>query len=125
MTTWRPARKPRSEVDPEPINAALGRLTRKLSMAEPSVLSAVFSQWENLVGAEIASHAKPRSLHRGVLVLEVDHPAWATQLRYMCSEIMSTVNASTKPGTVEDVRVIVGGFQSHDHGRRRGFDTPV
>ncbi len=108
MTTWRPAGTPRSDREPEPINAALERVTRKLSMAGPSVLSVVFSQWERLVGPDIASHAKPKSLHDGVLVLEVDHPAWATQLRYMSSDIILTVNASTRPGLVEDIRVVVG-----------------
>lgn len=111
MTTWRPARKPRGESDPEPINAALERVTRKLSMADPSTLSVVFSQWERLVGTDIAAHAKPKSLYGGVLVLEVDHPAWATQLRYMCSDIISAINTSTKPGLVEDVRVVVGRSQ--------------
>lgn len=125
MTTWRPARKPRSELDPEPLNAALERVTRKLSMADPSTLSMVFSKWESLVGADIAAHAKPRSLHGGVLVLEVDHPAWATQLRYMSFDIISSVNASTKPGLVEEVRVVVGKSERQESARRRGFDTPV
>jgi predicted nucleic acid-binding Zn ribbon protein len=94
-------------------------------MADPSMLSMVFSQWERLVGADIAAHAKPRSLHGGVLVLEVDHPAWATQLRYMSFDIISSVNTSTKPGLVEEVRVVVGKSERQESARRQGFDTPV
>jgi predicted nucleic acid-binding Zn ribbon protein len=47
----------------------------------------VFGRWEELVGPGIAAHAKPVSLRRGVLLVEVDSNAWATQLRYMVSDV--------------------------------------
>ena len=65
----------------------LDRTTRRLGGPSAASASAVFARWEEMVGPDIAGHARPRSLHDGVLVLAVDEPAWATQLSYMTGEV--------------------------------------
>ena len=94
-------------------------------MADPSVLAVVFSRWETIVGGEIAKHAKPRSLHGGTLVLEVDHPAWASQLRFMVEELIETINSSTEPGLVDTVKVVVARGEEGARYPRRSFDAPL
>lgn len=83
----------------------------------PAVVTAVFTRWPEIVGMEIAAHAVPRSLKGGVLLLEADQPAWASQLRYMATEIRDRITAATGNHEVVDVRVRVVG--ELPEGRRR------
>lgn len=46
-------------------------------------VSGVFGRWEELVGSQIAQHARPIRLDSRVLVVEVDDPAWATQIQLL------------------------------------------
>jgi predicted nucleic acid-binding Zn ribbon protein len=94
-------------------------------MPDPMVLAAVFSRWETLVGTEISEHAKPRSLHEGTLILEVDHPAWASQLRFMSEELIASINSATKPGLVETLKVVVARSEEVARYPRRSFDAPL
>lgn len=49
---------------------------------------AVFSDWEAVVGESLARHARPLRLDGAVLVVAVDHPAWATQVRALAPAIL-------------------------------------
>ncbi len=85
--------------------------------------STVFSRWEQIVGPDIAGHARPVSLHRGVLVLAVDHPAWATQLRYMTAELLTRVAEATGGGAgaeVTEIHLRVTGEPAPEAPFRRG-----
>jgi predicted nucleic acid-binding Zn ribbon protein len=48
-----------------------------------SALGGVFGRWEEAVGAAVAAHVQPVKLDGRTLVVEVDDPAWATQLRFL------------------------------------------
>ena len=41
------------------------------------------------VGPQIAAHARPASLTDGRLVVDVDHPTWATQLRFLEQDLLA------------------------------------
>jgi predicted nucleic acid-binding Zn ribbon protein len=43
----------------------------------------VFGRWAEAVGDAIAGHVRPIKLDGTMLVVEVDDPAWATQLRFL------------------------------------------
>jgi predicted nucleic acid-binding Zn ribbon protein len=72
------------------------------------VVSAVFTHWEEIVGAPVAANAWPVSLARGVLVIGVEHPGWATQLRFMTADITARVAAVSGSDAVERVEIKVG-----------------
>ena len=78
--------------DPVPIGDSLNSVIRSLrneSADAPSAGSAakqmgdVFGRWTEAVGDAIAAHVKPIKLDGTTLVVEVDDPAWATQLRFL------------------------------------------
>jgi predicted nucleic acid-binding Zn ribbon protein len=79
----------------------------------------VFSCWDDLVGAEIAAHARPQSLRDGVLVMVVDQPAWASQLRFMTADILRRLGAATGTASVSDIRIRVAGNRSSKTGGER------
>jgi predicted nucleic acid-binding Zn ribbon protein len=43
----------------------------------------VFGRWEEAVGAAVAAHVQPVKLDGTTLVVKVDDPAWATQLKFL------------------------------------------
>jgi predicted nucleic acid-binding Zn ribbon protein len=94
---------------PRLVRESLDSLARRLGTADPPLLTAVFAQWEDLVGPAVAAHARPLSLARRVLVVGVDHPGWATQLRYLAPELLDRLAAGAGPGQIERVEVKVMG----------------
>jgi predicted nucleic acid-binding Zn ribbon protein len=86
----------------------LPRFARRLGGTTPAVLSAVFTRWEEIVGAPVAAHAWPVSVRQGVLVIGVEHPGWATELRFMTADIAARVAAVSGIEAVERVEIKVG-----------------
>ena len=71
-----------------------------------TALAAVFAHWEEIAGAALARHAQPVRLNSEVLVVAVDQPAWATQVRALARTLLDRVEeiAGQAPGRLE-VRV--------------------
>lgn len=123
MSTWQPSTPPPGERDPKKLSELLDRTAKRLGGPSSGTSSAVFARWEQVVGPDIAGHARPVSLHRGILVLAVDHPAWATQLRYMTSDILTRISEATGTAEVSEIHLRVAGEQPARTGfRRRGKD---
>ena len=47
----------------------------------------MFGRWEEAVGPALAAHVRPVRLERGTLLVEVDDPAWATQVRFLADDV--------------------------------------
>jgi predicted nucleic acid-binding Zn ribbon protein len=92
-------------------------------------LGVIFAHWEELVGPDVASHAKPYRLRAGVLVIEVDQPAWATQLRFLSAQLLERVGDVAGPDGVREVQIRVGAGPAGRSGTpgapRRRPDTPL
>jgi len=73
--------------DPVPLADSLGAVVRTLRGGLPGpsaqTMGGVFGRWEEAVGEAVARHVQPLKLDGGRLVVEVDDPAWATQLRFL------------------------------------------
>lgn len=48
--------------------------------------------WEQVVGGQIAHHARPLRLREGVLEVRVDQPIWMQQLQLMAPQILAKLN---------------------------------
>ncbi len=107
MTTWRETVPDHGDVGPRPVAESLDRVTRAFGAPRARVLAALFSRWETVVGHEIAEHAAPRSLRDGVLVVLVDQPAWATQLRYLAPELLARIRAAGAGSAVTELQIRV------------------
>jgi hypothetical protein len=46
-------------------------------------LAGLFGRWDEAVGHAVAAHVRPLKVDGTTLVVEVDDPAWATQLRFL------------------------------------------
>jgi hypothetical protein len=93
---------------PRRIRDALATLSRRLGLPDPVKTGAIWGRWEELVGTDIAAHARPSSVRAGVLRVRADSPAWAQELQYLQEEIRARVNAGLGHQVVGEVRVYTG-----------------
>ena len=50
-------------------------------------MSGLEHRWAEVVGEQVASHTRPVRVRGGTLLVSVDDPAWASELRWMTEEI--------------------------------------
>lgn len=94
--------------DPMPLSAALDSVMRSLRGPDRAAASGVFGRWEETVGEAIARHVTPIRLADGVLLVEVDEPAWATQFEFMTSDVRRRLT-EVAGVTVDRIEVRVAG----------------
>ncbi len=92
MTADSDASSPNPE--PRPLSRALGRVLKSLRGGDVSTTATVFGRWSDLVGDAVAAHVTPVKLDRGTLVVEVDDPAWATQMRFLEADLLARLRGS-------------------------------
>ena len=71
----------RRNSEPRPLDGSLEALARRLGVEGAVGLGQLFSRWPEIVGEAMAEHVQPVRIDRTALVVTVDHPAWATQVR--------------------------------------------
>jgi len=67
----------------------------------------LLKRWPELAGEALAAHVRPTALHATTLVLTVDDPAWATQLKYLQTDLVTRLGEALGTGRVTDLRVVV------------------
>ena len=65
----------------------------------------IHAAWVEIAGEELARHVTPVRLAGGVLVVQAESPAWATQVRYLAPELRDRANAVLGEGEVRTVTV--------------------
>ena len=84
----------------------LNRLLHSLGSPNIDTVSGVFGLWQELVGEQVATHVTPIKLERGRLIVEIDDPSWATQMRFLEPQLIEKLNAATTSTiTAIEVRV--------------------
>ena len=73
--------------DPVPITASLDSIMRSLRGTDRIQIGGVFGRWSDAVGENVAAHVRPVRLDQGVLTVEADDPAWATQVKFLAGTI--------------------------------------
>ena len=76
---------------PVALSDSLGAVVRSLrndqsgaaGAGSAAAIGGVFGRWEDAVGSAVAAHVQPVKLDGRTLVVEVDEPGWATQLRFL------------------------------------------
>jgi predicted nucleic acid-binding Zn ribbon protein len=62
-----------------------------LGIADSRGLGRLFAHWGEIVGPATSEHVQPVRIDRDCLVVSVDHPAWATQVRHLGSKLLDRV----------------------------------
>ena len=66
--------------EPQDLDAAVGRVLRRLGAPDPQVLERLEAGWPGALGVA-AEHARMVRFAGGELMVEVDHPVWATRVQ--------------------------------------------
>jgi predicted nucleic acid-binding Zn ribbon protein len=96
-----------SDRQPRRVGDSLDRVANHLGAPSSAAVEAIFSRWTELVGDSVAAHARPRSLREGVLVVAVEDPAWATQLRFLESDLLRRLTDAVGDGRLTRIEVRV------------------
>jgi predicted nucleic acid-binding Zn ribbon protein len=93
---------------PKKLRDILDPFARRVGMDAGAATGRVWSEWQSIVGPDIADHAEPTSLRRGVLRIRTDSPVWATELTYLSEEIRRRVNDALGRDEVTGVKIWTG-----------------
>lgn len=91
--------------DPEAFGELVARMVRDRGWQEVAADASVMGRWEEMVGPDIAEHARPESLQDGELVVVAESTAWATQLRLLAPTILAAISREAGAGVVRKMRV--------------------
>lgn len=102
-----------------PVTTALDDVMRSLRGPDRRQVGGLFGRWDEIVGPTVAAHVRPVRLDERVLVVEVDEPAWATQVSFLADNLRQRL-ATAVEVEVDRLEVRVAGRRKP---RRR--DTPL
>lgn len=92
---------------PEPVAGALDAVMAGLGGPSVEVIVVVHERWAEVVGPEVAPHARPTGIDAGCLRVAVDGPGWASHLRWAETEILARLAELVGPDQVTSVAVRV------------------
>jgi predicted nucleic acid-binding Zn ribbon protein len=73
----------RPDPDPGSVGAPLDRVLRRLGAPTSRTVASVHERWPEVAGESLAAHTTLLRVRDGVIVVAVDDPAWASELRWM------------------------------------------
>jgi predicted nucleic acid-binding Zn ribbon protein len=98
---------PDATSDPQRIGPLLAGYVEERGWEQPLNEARVFTDWQQLVGADVAAHCAPQSLSAGELRIAAESTAWATQLRLLAGTLLARLTADLGPDVVRKL-VITG-----------------
>lgn len=119
-TRWNPARRraggpvPSAEYsgpgpdarDPQPVGSTVDRLVEQRRWRQPLAIGSIIAAWPHIVGVEVASHSVPERVEGGVLVVQADSTAWATELRLLSTAITTRLAQDLGADGITAVKVL-------------------
>ncbi len=116
--SWRNyARKNRAEIggedevrerneDPLKLGNVLDQLVATRNWKQGIAEGTLFTEWEQIVGSDLAINAQPISLLEGELTIQTTSTAWATQLNMIAPNLLKTISGSAPGALVERLTII-------------------
>lgn len=104
--------------DPQLFGPALNALVVGRGWTTDITLRQLLTQWPRLVGETNAAHCSPESFADGVLVVRAESSTWASALRSMAPQVISTINRALGMVAVRRIDVRGPSAPSWKHGVR-------
>ncbi|MFP5308838.1 MAG: DUF721 domain-containing protein [Actinomycetes bacterium] len=113
---------------PERIGDLVGGVASRRGWAERLTGARLEAAWPDVVGPELARRCRPVRLADRTLVVRAESAAWATQLRYVTSQLLERIGTALgDPRAVRSIRITVGPLdepERPDEGARRPAPGP-
>ncbi|WP_371174670.1 DciA family protein [Buchananella felis] len=108
----------KSRRTPKKLGAMSDRLLERLGLSGAVALARVASQWDAIVGEQIAAHTRVETFENSMLVIRVDSTAWATQLRMLTPQLLRNIAQIAGEGVVTNLQILGPAAPSWKHGPR-------
>ena len=92
--------------DPQTLGSLTAQLAKSRGWAPKVAEGSVFGQWASVVGEQIAEHATPTTLSDGILTVEAESTAWATQLRMVQPQLLAKIADAVGHGIVTSLKIV-------------------
>lgn len=83
----------------------LSLLLSRLHIDDSNPLFAINQGWMEIIGPDIATHTKIMDLRGNVLVIQADHPTWASMVMMRRKQILSRLKAQFPELGVTQIQV--------------------
>ncbi|MBM3307631.1 MAG: DUF721 domain-containing protein [Candidatus Eisenbacteria bacterium] len=114
-----------------PISDVLAAVVRNLGLSRKLSEHRAVVDWEDIVGARVAEHARALRVDSGLLFVGVDSSVWAQELTLMKQRILRELRSRVGEGVINDVHFVlggarpygasgIGGTEAEDHGKTHG-----
>ncbi len=89
----------------KPLKLVLEKLIEINGWQESMAFSGLLEKWEQIVGDNIAQHAKLQKLKQGILFIKTDSSVWRSELLIRQEEIISIINSNSTKSTVISLKI--------------------
>jgi predicted nucleic acid-binding Zn ribbon protein len=104
--------------DPQSLNTIIIGAANTMGWSVELAQAKLITNWPQLVGPALASHASVTAIENGVLQVQCDSTAWATELRRLRGEIITRMIREHPEAQVREIRFTRPGAPSWKHGPR-------
>ncbi len=87
------------------MSGSVNRLMKHMKAPEVSILESIFARWPELVGDVIGTHTRPVRIEEGRLLIEVDDPAWASEMEWMGEELVRQIRLKLETDQITGLAV--------------------
>ncbi len=91
--------------EPRKVSDTLDDLLRHLGSSRGETLATVFGRWTDVVGDRVAAHTGPLAVRDGALIIAVDDPAWASELRWQSARLCERARYVLNDDSIERITV--------------------
>ena len=102
--------------DPKPLSETLASVTSDFGWTSMLAESAIAHNWPDLVGNTLAEHAKVLEVSAGVIRVQCDSTAWATELRRLRAHVLTRIHEEFSEAQIEEIKFIAPNAPSWKHG---------
>ena len=92
----------------QPVGGVVGRVLSDLGLDAAVAAHRVGERWSDIVGAEVARHARPVQMAGPVLEVAVESSVWAQQLQMQRLEILAALRRELGDDAPGELRFLVG-----------------
>lgn len=104
--------------DPRGLGSIMDALTTELGWDSELDKAELIGVWAELVGEDTAARSQPLGIEDGVLTVQCDSTAWATQLRLMRVELLTAIAQRYPRAGIQSIRFNGPDVPSWKYGRR-------
>ncbi|MDX9800117.1 MAG: DUF721 domain-containing protein [Spirochaetia bacterium] len=67
----------------------------------------IFTAWEKIAGADIASHSRIKDYKKNILTIEADHPGWIQLINLKKNQIIQKINENFPDKEIDEIMVVL------------------